>query len=71
MPCQVGQRSSLVVIGGGEAGLCSVSVDGLDHDCLSSSVDICVSSLMSACLTLLLPRIPPYANQRTEQASTL
>ena len=35
-------------------GLCSVSIDRLDYDCLASSVDICVSSLTSASRPSLL-----------------
>lgn len=35
-------------------GLCSVSIDRLDYDCLASGVDICVSSLTSASQPSLL-----------------
>lgn len=69
--CCVGHESSLVVIARGEGGLCSVSIDRLDYDCLASGVDICVSSLTSACLTAAPSDASPSEPQNSEWGPTL
>lgn len=70
--CQ-GQWCSLVIGRGGgrRGGLCSVSIDRLDYDCLASGVDICVSSLTSAALLCSLRCLSLYEPQSSEWGPTL